>query len=396
MSRLPDSFEALRRRLLTRLGHRQGLPLREGNDVALLEGGEAWLAAVEALIRGARERLVFEMYIWADDPVGRRIQALLREALGRGVAVRGVVDALGSFGSEALLDELRTAGAELRLYHRAGLWLGRPLQVWNRRNHRKILVADGDEAVVGSANWSSDYDPQSQPEAYLDLGVALRGPSVADLGEDMDRLWRRCGGRPAPPRRAVPGPRWPGPWTPGVTVQVVTSLSRVGTRAIHRHLHLLIRHCQHELWIANAYFLPGRGLTRALARAARRGVDLRILLPGRTDQPFVQAASRHGYGRFLRAGVRIFERRSRMLHVKAAVVDGVWAVIGTANLDSRSFRHNLELNLALHHPGLAARCREIFLLQAAHSHPVELEAWERRGWAARWWGRLAHAFRWWL
>lgn len=394
MSRLPHPFENLRRRLLARLGHRHGLPLREGNAVSLLEDGDAWLAATEALLRGARHHVAFEMYIWADDTVGRRVAALLKAALARGVRVRGVVDALGSHGARALVAEVEAAGAEIQWFHPVGLW--RPLRIWNRRNHRKLLVVDGNEALVGSANWGEDYAPGGNAAAFIDLGLALRGPSVADLAEDMTRLWTRCGGSGEALGAAPGGPRWAGPWLEGATIQVVTSLSRMGARAIARHLDLLVRHCRETLWIANAYFLPPRRMVRALARAARRGVDVRLLLPGETDQAFVQAASRHGYGPLLRAGVRTFERQARMLHAKATLVDDGWVVVGTANLDPRSFRHNLEVNLAVQQAALAARMKAVFLAQAGHSHEVELADWRRRNWITRAWGRLAHAFRWWL
>lgn len=394
---IPDPVHNLRRRLLAKLGHRHGLPLREGNAALLLEGGGAWLEATGALIRGARASLDFEMYIWADDPVGRSIAGLLKEALGRGVRVRGLVDALGSFGSDELLEDLRGAGAELLRFHPVAPW--RPLRVWNRRNHRKLLVADGVEAVTGSANWGQDYDGLGNASAYLDIGLGLRGPSVSDLAEDFEKLWRRCGGeprRPSEPGVRSPEPLQPGPWIEPVTVQVVTSLSRRGGRAIRRHLDLLIRQARHSLWIANAYFVPGPRLLRLLVRAARRGTDLRLLLPGPSDNRFVQAASRAVYAPLLKAGARISERRGRVLHAKAALVDEAWVVIGSANLDPRSFRHNLELNLALHHPALTAQVRRLFEALSAESDPVDAESWARRPWPARLWSWIAYRCRWWL
>jgi cardiolipin synthase len=159
---------------------------------------------------------------------------------------------------------------------------------------------------------------------------------------------------------------------------------------------LLVQQAAAELWIANAYFIPGARLMRMLARTAKRGVDLRLLLPGRTDQPFVQAAGRHTHGPLLRAGTRIHECPDRFLHAKAAVVDGHWALIGSANLDPRSFRHNLELNLALDHPAIIQRLRELFEKEAANSQTIQVEVWERRSWLERPWQALAYACRWWL
>lgn len=394
MSRFPGPFHEISRRLLTRLGYRHGLPLREGNAVALLEGS-AWLEATAALIRGATEELCFEMYIWEDDVVGRRVLGWLLEAAARGVRVRGILDALGSFGADGMIEALREAGGEVLVFHPVAPW--RPLRVWNRRNHRKQLVVDGEEALVGSANWGLDYDPVLNTDAFWDLGVALRGPSVSDLLADFNQVWRRCGGREVPLKRVeTPIPRWQGLWVSPVTVQVVTGITLRGRRALRRHLELLVGQAVQELWIANAYFVPGRRLLRLLTRASRRGVDLRLLLPGRTDQPFVQAAGRHTHGALLRAGARVMECPHRVLHAKAAVVDGCWALVGSTNLDPRSFRHNLELNLALDHPAIILRLQELFEEEAGRSWPVQLRAWERRPWWERLWQRLAYACRWWL
>jgi cardiolipin synthase len=381
--------------LLSRLGHRHGLPIREGNQVALVEG-PGWLEATQALIRGAGREICFEMYIWEDDPVGRRVLGWLREAAHRGVRVRGILDGLGSFGADGMIRDLRESGGDVRRFHPVAAW--RPLRAWNRRNHRKLLLVDGEEALVGSANWGMDYDPAANDHAFFDLGVAMRGPSVPDLVEDFEQVWRECGGaRPSPlPFQATSAPRWPGPWVGPASVQIVTAITWRGRRALRRHLELLVQQAATELWIANAYFIPGARLVRFLRRAANRGVDLRLLLPGRTDQPFVQAAGRHTHGPLLRAGAMILERPHRMLHAKAAVVDGHWVLIGSANLDPRSLRHNQELNLVLEHPAILDRVRDLFLEEAGKSQTVRLAEWEQRPWLDRLWQQLAYACRWWL
>ncbi|HJU83928.1 MAG TPA: phosphatidylserine/phosphatidylglycerophosphate/cardiolipin synthase family protein [Holophagaceae bacterium] len=395
LSRLPDPAAVLRRRSFLRLAHRMALPLREGNAVALLEGGGAQLEATKALIRGARSSLLFEMYIWADDPVGREIAELLVDAVRRGVLVAGVVDAVGSWGADLLLADLRAAGLRIQSFHPVAPW--RPMQVWNRRNHRKLLLADGDEAVVGSGNWGLDYATEQNTAAFVDLGVALRGPSVADLVEDFRTVWRRAdGGALELPPPAPQPPRWQAPWLENATVQLVSSAGRSGHRALRRHLLTLLRQTQEELLVVNAYFVPGAALMRRLRRMARRGATVRILLPGASDQPFVQAAGRSTYAPLLAAGVRILERKGRILHAKAALMDGETALIGTANLDPRSFRHNLELNLLIRHPDLGPKLRDLFEAQAARSEEITLEAWKKRSPASRLWERFAYLFRWWL
>jgi phosphatidylserine/phosphatidylglycerophosphate/cardiolipin synthase-like enzyme len=392
---LPDPARAAWRRFLLRFSHQHGLPVREGNAVDLLLGGAGLLDATRDLIRGARASLRFEMYIWKPDGVGEELADLLVEALGRGVRVHGVVDHLGSLGAAPLVARVQAAGGELRFFHPVGLW--RPLRIWNRRNHRKAVIADRAEAVVGSGNWGEEYDLRFTAEAYLDLGLRLRGPTVADLDEDFRRVWRRTGGAdPGPAASAETPLPWPCPPCQGATVQLVTSLGRFGVRAIRRHTEFLVRQAQGRLWIANAYFIPTLRLRRLLARAARRGVDLRLLLPGVSDNPVALAASRAGYGALLKAGARILERDRRFLHAKAALVGRDYALIGSANLDSRSFRHNLELNLLVQHPDLARRLEEAFEAQVPESRVVTLADWEARSWWTRLWQRAAYGLRWWL
>ena len=168
MSRLfPDPIVAARARLLPRAAHRHGMPMREHNAVGLLPGGDAILDAMLTLLRGAARDLRFEMYGWSDDAVGREVMEAFLGALKRGVAVRGLVDAVGSWDAGAMVAELRAAGADIRWFHPVAPW--RP-RLWNPRDHRKLLIADGAEVVVGSANWGLDYRPAQNRHAFLDLG----------------------------------------------------------------------------------------------------------------------------------------------------------------------------------------------------------------------------------
>lgn len=395
MSRIPwpDPLEALRRRLFLRQAHRLELPYREGNALRLLEDGAGILAGTRALIQAARHQLCFEMYIWAEDAVGRDLALLLREAHGRGVRIRGVVDGLGSWGGLGLLRELRAEGMDLRIYHPPSPF--NSFRVWNRRNHRKLLIRDGEEALVSSANWALEYATDWNPLGFSDLGLQVRGPVVGDLAEDFERSWARVGGAPEPVA-PVPFPAVPPSWEGGVPVQVVSSLRRAGPRAFARHARLLLSQAREELILLHAYFVPSRGVLGRLVRAARRGVALTLVVPGHTDQPFVQAAGRHAYGRLLAAGVRIWERQQRMLHAKVAVVDRTWVSMGSANLDIRSARHNLELNLHLRSPALASRIAELAEVEKAGSLPCDPARWRLRPWWRRWGQRLAWAFRSWL
>jgi cardiolipin synthase len=165
---------------------------------------------------------------------------------------------------------------------------------------------------------------------------------------------------------------------------------------LRRHFSLLLSQVRRELLIANAYFLPGPRILRRLRRLAARGRRVVLLLPGVTDQAFVQAASRHLYGQLLSSGVRILERAGTMLHAKAVLLDGEALLAGSANLDPRSFRHNLELNILVRQPALVAEARGHFVAQLAQARPCDPAAWVGRPWRARAWSWFAYRFRWWL
>ena len=376
---------------LLRFGSRNRLPLSEGNAVRPLTQGHLILGATRQLIDEAASSLCVEMYIWAADATGRDLLARLQAAQARGVRVRCLVD---HFGSWAMSGLLKASGLEVRFYHPIGRQL--PWRHWHRRNHRKLLVADGTRAILGSANWAEAYDCSADVACYRDLGVEVQGPAVADLTSDFHRSWGRAGGlpfdEPSPPQ--APTLIHDPAWIHSVPIQVVSSLN--GGRALRRHLLLVLRQLRERALIANAYFVPDPQLLRLLQRTARRGVALDLLVPGDTDHPFVQAASRAAFGRLLHAGARIRERQARMFHAKVALLDGELVTIGSANLDSRSFRHNLELNLLLRSPELANRFEAAIGPDLAASTLWTLEAWAA---LPRWrkaLQRFAHLFWWWL
>ena len=391
---LKATLQAWKRRFRA-LGHRTGLPLRGGNSVALYAGGGAILDAIRELIDRACRSVDVEMYIWSDDPVGNDFVDRLLGAIGRGVSVRVVFDAVGCLGATAHLDRLAAGGARVAAFHPVGpwRWRGNP----NHRNHRKLVIADDTVAVVSSANVGLEYDPDSNPEAFLDAGVGVKGPAVADLGADFRRVWVMASDEPlpppAPPRQEL---RLPGEGVPDLFVQVLSGIERGDRSSIREVYGLLVRTAERELTLVNSYFVPGRGFVKRLCRAARRGVKVTLHLSGRTDQRFVQAATRSTYGRLLRSGVRIFENPVLTLHSKAAWVDGAVLVIGSANIDPRSFLHNLELNLNVHSPALVGALRPEGRPGAGAGEPVDLLTWEARPLPERLLQHAAYLVRYWL
>lgn len=377
---------------LLHFGRRNKLPISEGNAVRPLVSGDQVLDAVRAHIDGAIATVHFEIYAWGDDATGRDLLARLDAAQARGVEVRGVVDHLGSWDAAA---KLEARGMNLRFYHPIGRRL--PWRYWHRRNHRKLLLADGCRAVMGSANWATVYDCTAESVCYRDLGLELQGPVVTDLEADFRLSWLRAGGGArdviAPPPSGPPilGPDWIG----DLPIQVVSSLNR-GGRSLRRHLLLVFRQLRERALVANAYFIPDPQFLRVLQRTAQRGVDLELLVPGDTDHPFVQAASRATFGRLLRSGARIRERQERMFHAKAALLDEDLVIIGSANLDFRSFRHNLELNLLVKSREVARVFKNALELDLASSTPWTLEGWEALPRWRKLLQRFAYLFWWWL
>ena len=375
---------------LQRFGLRTRLPVSDGNAARLLPTGAAIFQCLRDLIDQAQASLHFEIYLWADDATGRDLLDRLLAAQARGVRVRGVVDHLGSWDA---VGRLRTAGLDLCFYHPIGWRL--PWRQWQRRNHRKLLIADGTVALVASANWGEEYDDGSAPKSYRDLGLEVQGPVLCQLEADFAKSWQRAGGRglgpPPPPRPAtVAGPGWHRP----VAIQVVSSLN--GGRALRRHFLLILRQAQRRMVIANAYFIPDPQFLRALQRMARRGVGVDLIVPGASDHPFVQAASQSTFGRLLDAGVRIWARQVRVLHAKAAVLDEDLVLVGTANLDSASLRHNLELNLIVRSAALAEALQGTLAEEQALSSPFSLEEWRSTSAFRRGVQRFARLFWWWL
>ena len=375
---------------LGRFGRRHQLPATEGNAVRLLRSGGQILEAIRSLMDGAQATIHFEIYTWADDATGRDLLARLRSAERRGIRIRGIVDYVGSWEALAMI---RAAGLDIRFYHPLSWSL--PFRAWQRRNHRKLIIVDGTRAVVGSANWTDEYDDEVPPKYYRDLGLEVQGPALAHLELDFRKSWLRVAGLvPEDPPAWKGAPVGPG-WIDEVPIQIVSSLHG-GGRILRRHLILLLGQLETRAIIANAYFIPDPSFLRVLLRMARRGVKVDLIAPGISDHAFVQAASRATFGRLLRAGVDIWERRERVFHAKVAVLDSELVLVGTANLDSASFRHNLELNLMIRSSRLGTELQAALdedMAQACHLAVATWQALPRWRRAIQW---FAYLFWWWL
>jgi cardiolipin synthase len=337
-----------------------------GNAVRLLldaaQNYPAWLSA----IAGARRAILFESYIIDDDDVGRAFAAALAERARAGVRVLVVYDWLGSHRSDALWAPLRAAGADVRGFNPPSL--SSPLG-WLTRDHRKTIVVDGEVGFVSglcvSAKWEGDPGRGLLP--WRDTGVELRGPAVAELVAAFADVWRACGGQALPAAAQVPGPP-----EPAGQVQVRVVAGAPNATGAYRLDLTIAGIARRSLWLTDAYFIATAAYVQALAAAARDGVDVRLLVPGASDIPIVAAVSRSVYRPLLEAGVRVFEWNGTMLHAKTAVADGVWARVGSTNLNLASWLGNYELDLAVEDVDFAGRMAAQYEVDLDHATEIVL------------------------
>ncbi len=301
------------------------IPHPAAHSVRLLDGGAEAYPRMLAAIGSARQAVHLEVYQYDLDATGDRFADALAAAARRGVRVRVVVDGVGSaFDGRSLAAQLRSAGADASIYHPlSALLLGR-----FRRDHRKLLLVDGEVAFLGGINIGDAYVGAEAP--WADLAAEVRGPVCAWLA---DRLRRRRGSPPPGPVRV---------WVSG----------RGGGRRLRRRYLKAIGAARRSVLIAHGYFLPDRRLVRSITAAARRGVEVTLLLAGRSDIRFARAATRRLHARLLRAGVHIHEWDRSVLHAKVAAMDGERLLLGSFNLDPLSLA-NLESLLEVHDPEVA-------------------------------------------
>ena len=327
----------------------------DGNAVELLENGEAFFPAVFDAIRKARHEVLVETFILFEDKVGVALHAALLDAAQRGVQVDVLVDGFGSPDlSDAFTGSLRAAGVRLRSFDPSWRLFGKRFNVL-RRMHRKIVVVDNAVAFVGGINYSADHLGDYGPEAKQDYSVRLTGPIVETIRQFAVAAIRG-GARGEPP---LPRPRLPSPPPAGPVQAMLVTRDNIEHRFdIERQYRAAIRVARKSVVIANAYFFPGYRFLRELRRAARRGVDVRLILQGTPDMPIVKTAAELLYEHLLRDGVKIHEYCDRPLHGKVAVIDDDWATVGSSNLDPLSLSLNLEANVILRDRGFAAVLRE--------------------------------------
>jgi cardiolipin synthase len=368
---------------------RGGLRYTDGNAVDLYDCGRTAYPQMLEAIREAREFVHVETYILRKDGAGSRFLEALADRAAKGVDVRLLYDAVGSHRlTHRALHPLRTAGADVVVFNP----LNRLYPQWapRRRDHRKLLIVDGQVAFTGGLNIGDEYDAAAigcdAGPGWRDTHVRVRGPAVRDLGAVFLESWFRAGGPDLP---------WHGlldtdPGRPGsVRCAVLPDGPAYRRRAMRDLLVSALGGSRDTARLTSAYFAPDHGVLEAFERAAERGVQVELILAGRCDHPMLRRGARSTVERLLRRGVAVHEYTAGILHAKSAVFDARLAVVGTSNLDRQSFQHSYEVNLVVASPDVAAEVDGLFEADLAHSDEVTLETLARRGLATRFVDRLA-------
>jgi cardiolipin synthase A/B len=383
-----DSIAAPIHRGLFRLGAGlAGAEPTERNAVELLIDGAKTYEALGAAIDGARHHIYAEYYLIRSDATADWFRDKLVAAARRGVEVKLLVDGYGSFWlTSRYLRSLRQGGVEVAYFLPARLILFQPM---NLRNHRKIVVVDGEVGFTGGINIGDEYRGERAP--WRDTHVRIRGPAVARLADVFAQDWHFATRHGIPHFEPPAGPdppadSWRGRAKGEATVAIVRSgpdLEGPSREAIHRLFFAAITLARSRVYVTTPYFIPDRSILVALQSAALRGVDVRLLFPSRSNHKVVFQAGRSFYEELLAAGVGIYEYGPGMIHAKTMVVDGAVALVGSANMDLRSFRLNFEVHAVVRDPATAAQLDACFEADLALSSRIDPAMWRRRGWSTR-------------
>ncbi len=366
--------------MLLELARIAAAPLRYGHAVRILRDGALAFPAMLAGIRAARRGVCFENFIMADDATGRDFTTALAKARRRGARVRVIYDPIGTLlvqgGSVAR--GLREADIEARPFRPLS-----PIAPWSwlrlrHRDHRKLLVCDDLIAFVGGICIADHWAPSDRGGAgWRDTAVSIRGPAVGEFQVAFERMWGRARlENPRPSTSLRPPPE------KGEAAVIVVG-DRPGTGRVAAIYEWLADRAEASMELTDAYCVAPRPVLQALIRAARRGVRVRLLLPGRNNHPVAGLAARRIYQPLLDAGAEIYEWQGVMLHAKTAVVDGFITLVGSSNLDPLSLHRNYELNALVADPEVGRQMRELFATDLLRATPVTAQEWRRRPLRAR-------------
>ncbi len=349
------------------------LPFTEDNHVRLLDNGNETFQAILDAISAAKNIICIEFYIFKDDTTGRKIAALLKEKARQGVSIYLLYDHFGSFlTARTFWSDLKRSGIHVRI--------SQPFR-WSAprgylsRNHKKLLLIDGKIAITGGFNIADEYHGyfKKKTEVWRDMGIYLEGPIAVTMLHLFNKSWTTWKGETITSslKNALPVKG-------GVSVIPIFASKGRTRRRLRRLLLYSIKSAKKDIYLTSAYFIPGRRILKAMVQASKRGVTVKLLLPGRSDLTAVLYAGRRHFKKLLTAGVEIYTYQGAILHSKTAVFDDTWSIIGSTNLDYQSLRRNEESNVGILDSDFNSHMKDVFLNDLKESVKINADSWAKR------------------
>jgi cardiolipin synthase len=365
------------------------------NSVELLSEGRHYFQVLLDAIRSARHTILLEYYLIHADHIGKTLAAELANAVQRGVRVQLIYDYIGCLDTpSSYFTKLARSGVELLTFNKPSFRRG--VHWFDMRDHRKMTIIDGQLAFLGGFNIADEYAGcVDDHHRFRDVGFSIRGEAVGELSQIFHTTWQFEQDGMVPTLSAA-GFESRSRTEGNAAVVIVSGGPRQRRSYIREAFQVNIASAAEEILIATPYFVPGPRIIRYLLRAARRGVRVRLLLPARSDVPLVLLLGRSSYSTLLRGGVEIFELERQILHAKVMLIDGERTVIGSANLDQRSFHRNYEINCIVDNMDFGGQIRSLLLDEIAGSRQVKLDIHEQRGLLIRFMERVVRLFSWFL
>ncbi|MBE0425611.1 MAG: cardiolipin synthase B [Nitrospirae bacterium] len=350
-----------------------GIPFIEGNIVRLLWKGNETFQAIFDAVRTAKELICLEFYIFRNDETGKELAEILKHKASGGVNVYVLYDHFGSFGTSGKFwKDLKRAGVHVKA-SRPFKWTSPFNYVY--RDHKKLIIVDGFKAFTGGLNIADEYRGYyrfRRREGWRDTGIFLKGPVALILLNIFRKSWNLWKGEPIIFDKNVE------PFQDGLPVLPIFASSAKGRRKMRRLLYYSINEARKSIYLTTAYFTPSRRMLQILENAVIRGLNVKLLLPGESDILAAHYAGRAFYTKLLKSGVKIYNYQGEILHAKTAVFDGMWSIIGSANLDFQSLRRNDEGNVGIIDENFARNMIEVFDEDLKHSEEITLDKWIKR------------------
>ncbi|RNC70741.1 MAG: cardiolipin synthase B [Desulfuromonadales bacterium] len=365
----------------------------QGNRVKLFGSGAEFFPAMLEAFAEARHHIHAEFYIVRNDATGAAFAEALLVAASRGVDVSLIYDYIGCFDTpSSYFRRLEQGGVRCLAFNPPPFKRG--IAWFDKRDHRKMAVIDGETAFTGGVNVGNEYSGfWSAAERWRDVGVRIDGPAVSDLSRLFREFWLE--------EKGSPSPAWflehaPMAGMGDAEVMIVSDGPHHTRSFIRNAFRIAMAGAGESIRIMNPYFVPGPRVVRSLLRAARRGVRVQLILPAKNDVPIVRLVSRTYYTPLLRAGIEIYERQGPVLHAKVMLIDDTWGVVGSANLDQRSFHRNFEVNTIVASHEFGRQVAEMFVEDLRGSRRIFLAEHESRGWHVRLLERVCESVSWFL